>query len=230
LSWGNSSNSAITPNIVVDDYWTLNISGAPPSVSVVLALTKNGGSLQYTTVGNTDGSGNYYQTAQVTNGSLGTYTNQWYAGGIAAGSEYDYEVIRRPSQLSVVLASGSNCVGGYPYGVLGSIDYDIEDSGGNLVTSNSVILYPYFNWNSGGTQPVSSASGGANSYGVFTYSPLYYCSTAAYGATAIGSEILYAKIGVSSVYETVRSQSWTASSSAPDSGALYNGTDIDITH
>jgi hypothetical protein len=76
LTWGNTSNSAITPDMVVEDYWTLSISGAAPSAPIVLALTKNGGALQYYTLAYTDGNGNYSRSEQVFNDSVGTYTNQ----------------------------------------------------------------------------------------------------------------------------------------------------------
>jgi hypothetical protein len=230
LSWENSTDVAITPQMVVGDYWTLTISGAAANAAIVLQYTENGGSTQYFTLADTtDGSGNYSGSAQVSNASLATWTNTWYVGGVQLGPTYDYAVIRLPSQLGVAITSHSDCAGSYPYGVVGSIDYDIEDSGGNLVASSNIILYPYFAWNGGGAVAVASASTGANSYGVFTYSPIFLCSTATFSSMLYGSEILYVKIGSSTIYDQVRSQSWYASSSGYQHGDLTNTTDITIT-
>lgn len=88
LTWGNTSNSAITPSFVVDDYWQLNISGAPAGASIVWAFIENGVGWQYYTLANTDSSGNYSQSAQETLGSLGIYRGQWQVNGQNINSEY----------------------------------------------------------------------------------------------------------------------------------------------
>lgn len=144
-------------------------------------------------------------------------------------SEYDFEVVRRPNYLDENnTPTTSNCPNPlYPFGVQGSIPYLVFDAGGNLVFTNNIIMYPYFNWNTTGLQQITSALGGLNS-GTFTYSPLRDCQAAAFGADAFGSEIIEIRIGPSSVYETVRSQSWTAWGYASNSGRITNGTDIDF--
>ena len=165
--------------------------------------------------------------------TIGTYTNQWYVGGVPAGSEYDYEVIGKPSALGV-MSSGvyGNCPSYIPYGLQGTINYFIEDSDGNAVNSNSIVLYPYFAPNGQGTQPVVSAENGAGPFGVFTYEPMGYCANFTYTALRYGSEIIYIKIGDSNVYDPVRSQDWYATSSAQYSGEVWNSfsstRDVDI--
>ena len=149
FSWGNSTDTSITPNFVAGDYWALNLSGAAAYAEIKLGYILNGGSVQYYTQGYADASGNYTANAQETTASLGSWQVTWYVNNVSVGY-YTFEVIRLPSQLGVVSSSPSDCPGAYPYGVEGSIDYDIEDSGGNLVTSNNITLFPYFAWNAGG--------------------------------------------------------------------------------
>jgi len=229
LTWGNTTNSAITPDLLVGDSWTLSISGAPASAAIVWAFILNPpGSWQYYTLASTDSSGNYTTSAAETSGSIGTYRGQWQVGGQNVSNEYDFEVVRRPNYLDVNNPTASNCPNpSYPYGVAGSIPYRVWDANDYLVVSSDIVMYPYFNWNSGGLQQVTSALGGLSS-GTFTYSPLYDCQAAAFGADAFGSEILEIRIGASGVYETVRSQSWTAWGYAPNSGRLTNGSDVNI--
>lgn len=230
LTWGNTTNSSITPNFVVGDYWTLSISGAPPSASIVLGFSENGGSLQYYTLASTTASGTYYQAAQVTVGSVATFTNQWYVGGVAAGQQYDYEVIRLPDHLSKDSATVLGGCPGSDYGILGHMDWIIEDSGNVAVTSqNNIGLYPWVSYNYGAEAQLPSALYGASpTFGDFVDSPIGYCWPTAYSGATI-TEQLWIQIEDSGVQDgPVRTQVWEASSSAIDSGILYNSIDVSL--
>ena len=226
LSWGNSSNSLITPNFVVGDYWTLNISGAPANAPIVWAFSLNHGTVEYYTLGYTNSSGAYTQSAQETTGSLGVYSGQWQVGSVNVNSAYPFEVIRLPDHLTVA-TNGATIIGGCPspldYGILIHINYTIVDSGGSAVTSASNVgLYPYYAFGGGGSQPVTSAATGANpADGTFVYSPLGACEDTAYSLETV-SDILWIRIENSGVYDLVRSQTWNATSSAVGGGHLYN--------
>lgn len=232
LTWGNSSNTVITPNIVVQDYWALSISGAAPYASIDLHLTENEGSMQVYHLANAGSNGQYNQSAQVTSASVGRYTNQWYVGGVPVGSEYDYEVIYKPESLSLYSTPyvDANCTPaqGGTYGILGGVVWKIQDSAGNTVTSRNIVLYPYATYNSGPYQQVTSAPNGADqSTGVFDFYPFGYCGTGPFtGAQEANS--IYAKIGISTIYDLVRHQIWTASSNAPDTGILFNSIDVSL--
>jgi hypothetical protein len=232
LTWGNSSNTVITPNIVVGDYWALSISGAAPSASIDLHLTENGGSMQVYHLANAGSNGQYNQSAQVTSASVGTYTNQWYVGGVPVGLEYDYEVIYKPEALSLVSTPyvEANCTPsqGGTYGILGGVVWKFQDSAGNPVTSSNIVLYPYATYNNGPLQQVTSSPNGAEqSTGIFDFYPIGHCASGPYSG-AQEANLIYAKIGVSTIYDLVRNQTWTASSNAPNTGILFNSIDVSI--
>ncbi len=69
-----SVSPAISPNIVVDDYWELHITGAAAGAEIELAYTLNGGSIGYFTEGYADANGNFQDLQEVTSASLGYWT------------------------------------------------------------------------------------------------------------------------------------------------------------
>ena len=245
LSWGNSSNSAITPNMVALDYWTLTISGAPPNAAIKLTATyDNGSPYDYTLPSTTTGSGTYSQTSQVTLSSVGIYTNSWTVGGIPAGPpSYNYEIIFTPGALSVYSsgATSPNC-GAAPnaseeYGVLADITYTITTSGGTTVSEQDggIPITPYFDYGTGkilvgngftGYWPSSYTANTSN--GRFVYVPLGVCQSGAYLPYEWTSDTIYVKIG--NLYYEVRSQTWTASSSSGYHGEEQNSVgDVTVT-
>ena len=246
LSWGNSSDSAITPNMVALDYWTITISGAPASAPIVLTSTYDGGTPYNYTLGYTTVSGTYSQTAQVTSSSVGTYTNSWAVGGIAAGPpQYDYEIIFTPTALSVYAMGtatpncGSTPTAG-PYGVVGSVTYQIKtiDDGNVTEQNGNIPMEPYFDFGDGkytvgrGSTTYWPSSFYANtSNGRFLYIPIGICGTGTFAPYEFTDETLY--IGIGSVYYTVRSQSWTGYSDGYEEGEIQNtisggGSDVTI--
>ncbi|HEV2200299.1 MAG TPA: hypothetical protein VGR73_10805 [Bryobacteraceae bacterium] len=241
LTWGNSSNSAITPNMVAGDYWTLNITGAAPGAVIELQYRLYPDPPQRFTFAQTDSNGNYSASQQTTSASVGNWQDQWYVGGQPAGPPYNFQLIYKPGRLEVTYEAAisnycppSVLPTNYTYGIGITINYLVEDANGNAVSSNNIVLYPYFSPNGQQSGPVASAQSGANSLGQFNYSPLWDCGTGPFGPSQWLTETLYIKIGDSNVYDTVRQQVWYGWGFAtPHSGEIRNDvngmTDVDVT-
>jgi hypothetical protein len=175
LTWGNTSNVAITPQLVVGDYWTLNITGAAPSAAVVLQYTENGGPVSYFTLGYTNGSGNYFESEQETNASVGVWTANWFVGGTQLGSEYDFEVARWPDHLEAVASTigGSTCPEPLTYGVIASFDFQSKDStGADVVTHNAQVQMHLIEYWEGYSGYELTQYGYA---GIYEYTPIGAC-------------------------------------------------------
>lgn len=141
LSWGNTTDYAITPNFVSGDYWTLQITGATPNAAIVLQYTFNGGPTEYYTLASTDSSGNYNTSEQETNSNLGQWTAIWLVGAVQLGPEYDFEVIRLPDKIAVVTQGPyAPCGGSEPYGLIGTVDFTLQDADGEDVERHNIML------------------------------------------------------------------------------------------
>lgn len=242
LTYANTSNSAITPDIVVGDSWTLTIANAARNASVVLQFTKNGGTVQYYQVGTTDAVyGNFYDTQPVTSGSLGTYTNVWLVNGVQLGTNYNYEVIDAPTALTVnsVSVASPSCPS-FTYGPNGffiSIKFQITGASGTLVLPNyDLLLEPYEYYTlynqDGSTKGVGSGDIGASgtlwsppsaqyasNSATYYDIPLGLCATYTYGSWLWANQSTYIFIG-SSRYSVRPNQQWTSTGTGSNTGSV----------
>ncbi len=79
----------------VGDSWTLTITGAPNS-PVTDAASQNGQSLGTTPYGSTDGNGNFSLSGTIGSGQIGTWSETWAVGGVAAPT-LNFTIVAGPS-------------------------------------------------------------------------------------------------------------------------------------
>lgn len=246
LSFVNYTDPAISPNIVVDDYWELHITGAAAGAEIKLAYTLNGGSIGYFTEGYADANGNFQDLQEVTSASLGYWTNVWYVNTVQVGPEFDYEVIDKPTGL-LVLSSAVASPSCNEDGILISVHLQITGASGSVVLPNSnVSLEPYesdtFYSPSGtitsaysgdvGPNSWSQSSKYADSNAEFYDVPVGTCVPSPYGFTGyrFGQQDLDIVIGNDS-YPVRPTQYWYGTATGYNTGSVYNSNgDVYVTN
>jgi hypothetical protein len=83
LSFTSSRGST---SLQVGDTWLAAITGASPNSPVTVSGSGNAGVFGATSMGSTDGNGNYSKSGQVGTGEVGSWSEQWAVGGVPSGS------------------------------------------------------------------------------------------------------------------------------------------------
>src|SRR5947207_843284 len=102
LYLANTSNSGLGRDFVINDSFSLSITGAAPNAPVTLNFTQNGVGSNGNNMGNTDANGAFSLTGVEGSANIGTWTETWFVNGVQVGDEQDFIVMDRPTGLTVV--------------------------------------------------------------------------------------------------------------------------------
>jgi hypothetical protein len=93
----NTSDPSIAPDFIASDSYTLTVSGGAvrANQAVTVTTTLNGVGQGTTSMGTTDGNGNFTMSGSKNN--VGDWTEQWYVGGVAASPLLTYQVAAAPA-------------------------------------------------------------------------------------------------------------------------------------
>lgn len=182
--------------------------------------------------------------------SLGTWTNVWLVGGVQVGIEYTYEVIDKPTGLTVQSAglANPNCS---LDGVWIDVIYKITGASGQITMFNTNLLFEpwedvtFYNTNNQVIPPLkSNAVGGSGTawsppsaqyaptdgsgHAFFHDIPVGTCPAFTYSNWDFGKQVLSMKVvsagsgSAGTQYLSLLTQFWIASSSGPGAGSIHN--------
>ena len=226
-------------DFVSGDGVQLAITGAAAYGTVTLVETKNGSPYCPCpwTAGTTDGSGNFALTGTETDIHVAEYTEQWYVNGVAIGPLLDFEVVYKPDYIVPTsvnyTALGPRCPVSWTWGIEIDITYQIKNSSGQNVTTQTGIPFEptelvSFDGGSlvgGDVGPVtgySTSSKYATDGGVFHDVPVGACWNQGFHSTI--DQTLYIEIG--NATPQVRRQFFDVYSNGANHGSISNGVDV----
>jgi len=242
VALNNTSNSVLSPDFVVGDSFTVNISGAAANATVSVVSYQNGvsntGGVPFS-VGTTNSSGDWSTFGSMSASNTGNWQETWYVNGTQLGSEIDFVIADKPTALTVisdptVAPAGALAVcGSSYYGILIDNKYQITGANGNVSTLG-LLMTPYesgtfpdgtaYSQNIGPASGYSNSSQYAASDGTFHDVPVGECRTS---QNFIGDHVSQTiSINVGSKQYQVRSQTFTINGVTLNHGSISNASDI----